>query len=114
MGILDAPVRLDNNQYIHHGKSKDKLQDYTLLLLADFMAQPCRNPHYENNYEYAVDLWNMNNAKVYDYRSEDLEAEKRRKKQQWRACEKAIAELQGFDISDFDDYYREQDEKEQQ
>ena len=249
MGILDAPVRLDNNQYIHHGKSKDKLQDYTLLLLADFMRQPCRNPHFENNYEFAVDMWNMNNAKEYrlhyykggktiiipnytrmvirkvvvkkdinplfdkltkkflhpngelrrlltaqftslpccrlefvveyederlhkgfirsirlilsdvmeeankvvadyfksiglrniapinveemevfltwfekglpsireyfkvdNYLSEDFEAEERRKKQQWRACEKAIAELQGFDISDFD----EQDEKEQQ
>lgn len=52
--------------------------------------------------------------KVDNYLSEDFEAEERRKKQQWRAGEKAIAELQGFDISDFDDYYKEQDQKEQQ
>lgn len=61
MGILDAPVRLDANQYIKHGESTDKLQDYTLSLLADFMAQPCRSPHFINNYEFAVVMWNMNN-----------------------------------------------------
>jgi len=61
MGILDAPVRLDANQYIQHGESTDKLQDYTLSLLADFMAQPCRSPHFINNYEFAVVMWNMNN-----------------------------------------------------
>lgn len=27
MGILDAPVRLDANQYIQYGESTDKLQD---------------------------------------------------------------------------------------
>ena len=61
MGILDAPVRLDANQYIQHGESTDKLQDYSLSLLADFMAQPCRSPHFINNYEFAVVMWNMNN-----------------------------------------------------
>lgn len=61
MGILDAPVRLDANQYIQYGESADKLQDYTLSLLADFMAQPCRSPHFINNYEFAVVMWNMNN-----------------------------------------------------
>ena len=61
MGILDAPVRLDANQYIQYGESTDKLQDYTLSLLADFMAQPCRSPHFINNYEFAVVMWNMNN-----------------------------------------------------
>jgi hypothetical protein len=61
MGILDAPVRLDSNQYIQYGESTDKLQDYSLSLLADFMAQPCRSPHFINNYEFAVVMWNMNN-----------------------------------------------------
>ena len=61
MGILDAPIRLDANQYIQYGESTDKLQDYTLSLLADFMAQPCRSPHFINNYEFAVVMWNMNN-----------------------------------------------------
>ena len=61
MGILDAPVRLDANQYVQHGESTDKLQDYSLSLLADFMAQPCRSPHFINNYEFAVVMWNMNN-----------------------------------------------------
>ena len=61
MGILDASFRLDANQYIHHGESTDKLQNYTLSLLADFMAQPCRSPRFINNYEFAVTMWNMNN-----------------------------------------------------
>jgi hypothetical protein len=61
MGILDAPVRLDANQYIQYGESTDKLQDYSLSLLADFMAQPCRSPRYQNNFEFAVFMWNMNN-----------------------------------------------------
>ena len=61
MDILNAPVRLDANQYIQHGESTDKLQDYTLSLLADFMAQPCRSPRFINNYEFAVTMWNVNN-----------------------------------------------------
>ncbi len=61
MGILDTPVRLDANHYIQHGESTDKLQNYTLSLLADFMAQPCRSPRFINNYEFAVTMWNMNN-----------------------------------------------------
>ena len=61
MGILDAPVRLDANQYIHHGNSTDVLRDYTLSLLADFMSQPCRSPRYQNNFEFAVSMWNLNN-----------------------------------------------------
>ena len=61
MGILDAPVRLDANQYIQHGNSTDVLGDYTLSLLADFMAQPCRSPRYQNKFEFAVFMWNLNN-----------------------------------------------------
>ena len=61
MSILDAPVRLDANQYIQHGNSTDVLGDYTLSLLADFMAQPCRSPRYQNNFEFAVFMWNLNN-----------------------------------------------------
>lgn len=61
MGILNASVRLDANQYIQHGESTDELQDYTLSLLADFMSQPCRSPRFINNYEFAVVMWNMNN-----------------------------------------------------
>ena len=61
MGILDAYFRLDANQYIQHGESTDKLQHYTLSLLAEFMSQPCRSPRYKNNYEFAVTMWNMNN-----------------------------------------------------
>ena len=61
MGILNAPVRLDANQYIQHGESMDELQNYTLSLLADFMSQPCRSPRFISNYEFAVTMWNMNN-----------------------------------------------------
>ena len=61
MSILDAPVKLDANQYVRHGNSTDVLGDYTLSLLADFMAQPCRSPRYQNNFEFAVSMWNLNN-----------------------------------------------------
>ena len=61
MGILDAAVRLDANQYIQHGDSTDVLGSYTLSLLAVFMQQLCRSPRYVNNYEFAVTMWNMNN-----------------------------------------------------
>ena len=61
MGILDAPVRLDANQYIHHGNSTDVLGGYTLSLLADFMQQPCRSLRYQNNFELTVSMWNLNN-----------------------------------------------------
>ena len=61
MGILDASVRLNANQYIQHGNSTDVLGTYTLSLLADFMQQPCRSPRYINNYEFAVTMWNLNN-----------------------------------------------------
>ena len=61
MGILDAPVKLDANQYIQHDNSIDVLGDYTLSLLADFMTQPCRSPRYQNNFEFAVSMWNLNN-----------------------------------------------------
>lgn len=61
MGILDTSFRLDANRYILHGESTDKMQHYTLSLLAEFMAQPCRSPRYKNNYEFAVTMWNMNN-----------------------------------------------------
>ena len=54
-----------------------------------------------------------NYINVSNYGSEDYETEQRRKTEQWRAMEKAIAELQGFDTSDFDEYYREQDNQKQ-
>ena len=61
MGILDALIRLDANQYIQHGDNTDVLGTYTLSLLADFMLQPCRSPRYINNFEFAVTMWNLNN-----------------------------------------------------
>jgi len=70
-GVLNASLRLDVYLYIYHGKSNDRLQDYTLSLLADFMAQPCRSPHYINNYEYAVNMWNMNNETQLSIKFED-------------------------------------------
>ncbi|WP_301198315.1 methionine adenosyltransferase [Bacteroides acidifaciens] len=70
-GVLNASLRLDVYQYVLHGKSKDRLQDYTLSLLADFMAQPCRSPHYRNNYEYTVNIWNMNNETQLSIKFED-------------------------------------------
>ena len=39
------------------------LSDTELQQLACFMAEPCRSPRFENNYQYATELWNMNNEK---------------------------------------------------
>jgi hypothetical protein len=58
----DTPILLLSNCYCPHSHKNCKfLTDTELRLLACFMAEPCRNPHYADNYEYAVMMWNSNN-----------------------------------------------------
>lgn len=51
--------------YMPHGNATQYLTEEQAQELYDFMCQPCRNPHFENNYEYAVEMWNMNNSVEY-------------------------------------------------
>ena len=32
--------------------------------LAEFMEGQCANPKWENNYEFAIDMWNANNSSM--------------------------------------------------
>jgi hypothetical protein len=58
---FNSCVVLENSQYLFHGNHSDELNPPQRKMLNDFMQMPCRNVHYRNNYEYAVDMWNMNN-----------------------------------------------------
>ena len=60
----DTPILLQSNHYCPHSHKDSKvLSDTELQQLACFMAEPCRSPRFENNYQYATELWNMNNEK---------------------------------------------------
>ena len=62
---LDCCVRLETNKYFAHGRHQGKLNAKLSRALADFMRQPCRSPKYATNYEFAVDMWDMNNSDSY-------------------------------------------------
>lgn len=69
-GMLDAKVNVSvaferNAHYMPHENATQYLTEKQAQELYDFMCQPCKNPHYKNNYEYAVDMWNMNNSVEY-------------------------------------------------
>ena len=60
----DTPILLKSNHYcLHSHKDCKVLSDTELQQLACFMAEPCRSPRFENNYQYATELWNLNNEK---------------------------------------------------
>ena len=59
---FETCVQLKTNDYFLHGKYKDKMNSSLKKDFAEFMESPSRNPKYENNYEYAVDMWNDNNS----------------------------------------------------
>ena len=60
----DTPILLQSNRYCPHSHHDCKvLSDTELQQLAYFMEEPCRSPRFENNYQYAAELWNMNNEK---------------------------------------------------
>ena len=52
---------LQGNNYYPHDNHIEQMSRYNLKYFADFMAQPCHNSEFANNYEYAVYLWNSKN-----------------------------------------------------
>lgn len=62
---LDCCVKLEANEYFSHGKHQDILNSKLSKTLNDFMHQSCRSPKYSNNYEFAIEMWNMNNSETY-------------------------------------------------
>lgn len=68
-------VELAANCYYAHNGNIVFLDDRHCRQLNGFMHQPCRNVHYRNNYEYAVDMWNINNPDFAMQISEDASGE---------------------------------------
>lgn len=68
---FDCCVQLEKSQYFSHGKHNSIMNAKMCREFAEFMEQPCRNPKYQNNYEFAVDMWNMNNSSAYVQIRED-------------------------------------------
>lgn len=62
---FDCCVQLETNKYFSHGKHTSVMNEKLCKDFAEFMEQPCRNPKYKNNYELAVDMWNLNNSSSY-------------------------------------------------
>lgn len=52
----------------HHN---DRMNAKMCRAFAEFMEQPCRSPRYKNNYELAVEMWNLNNSDTYIQIKED-------------------------------------------
>ena len=59
---FETCVELKRSRYFLHGKYKDVMSGYMTKQFADFMKSQSHNSKYQNNYEYAVDMWNDNNS----------------------------------------------------
>ena len=59
---FETCVELKRSRYFLHGKYKDVMSGYMAKQFADFMKSQSHNSKYQNNYEYAVDMWNDNNS----------------------------------------------------
>ena len=59
----DTAICLLSNNYCKHPQKESYAfrQGFGELLYA-FMSEPCRSPHYADNYEFAVTMWNLNNV----------------------------------------------------
>lgn len=55
-------VKLESNEYFLHGHYKDKMNSSMRKAFNAFMNEPCKNNRYQNNYDFAVDMWNSNNS----------------------------------------------------
>lgn len=62
---FDCCVKLETNEYFFHGHHTDRMNAKMCKAFAEFMEQPCRSPKYKNNYELAVEMWNLNNSDSY-------------------------------------------------
>ena len=67
---LDVVVYTDDKGYVPH-VHLDTFNNKQCREFNDFMKQPCRSPKYRNNYEFAVDMWNLNNSDSYVQIRED-------------------------------------------
>lgn len=58
----DTAICLLSNHYCKHPQKESYAfrQGFGELLYA-FMSEPCRSPHYADNYEFTVIMWNLNN-----------------------------------------------------
>ncbi len=61
---FDACIELAENKYFSHGSHTDTLNARQRKWLAEFMEGKCQNPKWENNYEFAIDMWNANNSQM--------------------------------------------------
>lgn len=68
---FDCCVKLETNEYFFHGHHTDRMNSKMCKAFAEFMEQPCRSPKYKNNYELAVEMWNLNNSDTYVQIKED-------------------------------------------
>lgn len=69
---IDTCVRLETNEYCNeHSYLLYLMPPKMCKMFNDFMHQPCPSPKYRNNYEFAVEMWNMNNPQSYVQIKED-------------------------------------------
>lgn len=68
---IEVCVCLERGTYLFHKRKGYNTSRYDILdhverkMLLEFMKQPCRSPKYRNNYEFAVEMWNLNNSDTY-------------------------------------------------
>ena len=58
---FDCAITLADYYYLPHGHCTDTISAELLCEYSDFMHQPCRNPHYQSNWEFAMEMWRDNN-----------------------------------------------------
>ncbi len=59
---FETCIELCANRYCLHGAYRGAMDINQRTCFAEFMESPCRNKRYATNYEYAVEMWNDNNA----------------------------------------------------
>ena len=63
---VDIAITLHGVNYYPHDNSIGRMTHDELYCLSDFMEGPCKSTRFDNNYEYAVSLWNLNNKEQYE------------------------------------------------
>jgi len=106
----DEGVRLDGKELM-----EQEMADYFAEIgLANIASETARDMEaFVNWFEKRLPIM-RDYFRVGDFKSNDYEAERQREKQQFRALETALATLQGFDTTGWDEDYRRQDQAEQQ
>ena len=61
-GNYETCIKLKTNEYFLHGHYTDKMNASMRKAFNNFMHAPCINTRYQNNYDFAVDMWNHNNS----------------------------------------------------